>query len=112
MLQLDMVAQEAVGVTEETVFTIYSPDPIGKLVVLENLDSSNNLTWRFQTAPSASGSWTDVAADATLNPGDSTFQLLSSSEPYVRLRASGNLNISITVLRHRAFNDAFSLAPL
>jgi hypothetical protein len=112
MLQIDMVAQRAVGLTEETVATWHSGDGIGKIIVVENLDLTNNLTYKFQRSSSSSGPWTDIAAFATIIPGVTEFFLLTHTDPFTRLRAYGNLNVSLLTLRSKSFTGNFSLAPL
>lgn len=87
--------QLTVPVSEGTVFTIQGLAAQRHRVVHDNLDGANTLTWRFQSSNDGS-TWTDVAADTTLAPGLRVQNELSGSIFY-RLRASGNLSISVKV---------------
>jgi hypothetical protein len=87
--------QLSVAVSEGTVCTIQGLAAQSHLVVIENLDAANTLTYRFQYSNDGS-SWTDVAADATLAPTLRVRATLTGSVFY-RLRASGNLNIAVKV---------------
>lgn len=84
-----------VPMSEGTVFVVQAPAGTERRIVLENLDVANTLTYKFQLSNDNS-MWTDVAANATLAPGGRVGIVLSAATFY-RLRASGNLSISVKV---------------
>jgi len=83
----------SVPVTEGTVLTVSAPAAVERRVVIENLDLSNTLTWRWQFSDNGT-SFADVAPDASLAPGLRVASILSGHVFY-RLRASGNLTIAV-----------------
>jgi hypothetical protein len=97
-----------VPVSEGTVLELVDADPVGRLVIVENLDDANTMYWKFQTSPDKS-TWTDVSSYAALAPGAAVAVTLSSANSFHRLRAYGNLTASAAVLRHRAFTGVMPL---
>lgn len=85
----------SVGPTEGEVFRIEGTAAQERRVVVENLDSVNTLTYRFQNSNDAS-SWTDEASNATLAPGARTSVVLSG-EVFYRLMGSGSLDIAVRI---------------
>lgn len=95
----------SVPATEGTVFMISGTAGQPRTVRFSNLDLANTLTWRFQSSPDASV-WTDVAADATLPPGQTVVTTLQAAVFY-RMQASGNLTMAVKVDAEVPFIDTF-----
>lgn len=106
MFRFEVQPSIAVPVSEATIFEIFGVDAIGKMVVIENLDPSNTLTYKWQVWNGSS--WTDVAAFATVAPSASAAFLLAQQDTRMRLRGYGNLTIAVALLRSTAFSTAFS----
>jgi len=99
-----------VAISEGTVLTVQGNAAEVKSVVIENLDAANTLTYKWQSSDDGS-TWTDVAASATLAPTEHIHADLSA-HVYHRLRASGNLLISVKVDVYQSFNNIFSFVNL
>jgi len=97
-----------VPLAEATVLELVDADPTGRLVILENLDLANTMTYKWQTSPDRSV-WTDLAASTTLAPLTAIGMMLTSANNFHRLRASGNLTAAVGILRHRSFSGALPL---
>jgi len=111
MFRFEVEPEIAAGVSEGTLFTIIGTDDVGKMVIVENLDQANTLTYKWQWS-NDQVTWTDIAASTTLAPGSSIGFLRSEVYQYLRLRGSGNLNVAVAMLRSQAFSGNFSLAVL
>jgi hypothetical protein len=98
--------QLEVALAEGTVATVQGLAAVPKEVVIDNLDAANTLTWKFQYSDDAS-TWTDIGVSATLAAGGSVRTTLEDHVFY-RLRASGDLNISMMVEARVPFADMFS----
>lgn len=99
-----------VPISEGTVLTIQGNAGESKVVVLENLDAANTLTYKWQYS-SDGAVWIDLAASTTLAPTDHVTQVLTSYV-YHRLRASGNLTLAAKVDVYQTFNNIFSFVNL
>jgi hypothetical protein len=93
MLISKTIPNLAVAVSEATAVTITGPAAESKHIVLENLDASNTLTYKWQYSDDGLV-WTDVAAFTTLSPEDWVHTDLSAHLMH-RLRAYGNLTVAI-----------------
>jgi len=96
----------AVAVSEGTVFSIQGLSAVPKEVVLDNLDESNTLTYKWQHSDD-DDTWTDVAAEDTLAAGGSIRTSLADHVFY-RLRASGSLDIAVMAEARVAFASQFT----
>jgi len=111
MFRFEVEPEIAAGVSEATLFTLIGTDAIGKMVIVENLDQANTLTYKWQWS-NDQVTWTDIAAATTLSAGDSIGFLRTEVYQYLRLRGSGNLNVAVAVLRVQSFSGNFSHAVL
>lgn len=99
-----------VPLSEGTVFTVQGPAAMTKMIVLENLDQANTMTWKFQYSDDGAA-WTDVAVATTLAPGVAVHVDLTA-HVFHRLRASGDLNIAVEAGVQMPFNDSFNFFNL
>lgn len=100
-----------IPIAESTVLEMIDADPAGRLVMLQNLDLANTMSYKWQTSPDRTV-WTDIAAIATLAPGATVAAMLTSVNNFHRLRAYGNLIASVAVLRNRTFSGTMPLITL
>lgn len=96
--------QLAVGASEGTIFTIEGTAAQERRVVIENLDDTNTLIFRYEWSDDGDD-WTDLDADDTLAAGGRDSQTLSG-HIFFRLRASGSLNIAVRVDSEKAITNA------
>src|SRR5688572_8104701 len=111
MFKFEVQPVVSVPLSEGTIFDFVGSDVVGKLVILENLDAANTLTYKWQTSNDQT-TWTDVAANATIAPTAAAAFLLTQNAPFIRLRASGNLSAAVAVLRRSAFASRFALVTV
>jgi hypothetical protein len=102
--------QVVVPLAEGTVLTVQGPAAITKKVHIENLDSSNTLTWKFQSSDDGV-TWTDVAASTTLAPLGNVHVDLVAHIMH-RLRASGDLDIAVECAARTAFSGTISFLSI
>jgi hypothetical protein len=102
-----------VPVSEGTVIEIIDGDGLnGRLVVLQNLDGANTLTYTWQKSPDRT-SWSDVGTpNLTIAPGGTKAFLFETADLAHRLRASGNLTAALAILRFKASSGVLPLITL
>lgn len=68
-------------------------------LVIENLDGSASAAIRYQESDDAQN-WTDIAnTTATVNPGESNGQVVTSARTYIALHAGGNVKLSVSLVQ-------------
>ena len=68
-------------------------------LVVENQDALASAAIRYQESDDGQN-WTDIVnTTATVNPGESNGQVVTSSRARVALHAGGNIKLSVTVIR-------------
>lgn len=102
-----------VPASEATVLEIVDADgDTGRLVILDNRDGANTLTFTWQKSSDKS-TWTDVGTtNDTLAPGQQEAFLFTEPESFMRLRAEGDLELAVAMLRWKAFNGTMPLVTL
>ena len=100
-----------VPVSEATVAEIVDSDTVGRQVILQNLDAANTLFYKFQKSPDKVV-YTDIAALVSIAPLGSAQVVLTAVEPYLRLRAYGNLKMAMSIHRVKAFTGTFPLVTV
>jgi hypothetical protein len=94
-----------VPVSEATIFTVQGPAATAKTVVVENLDATNTMTYKYQYSDDGV-TYTDAATFTTLAPAA---RVRSNPVNHIwwRLRASGNLYIAVKVDYEGTFSGTF-----
>jgi hypothetical protein len=110
MFDVKTQPQVVIPLTEGTVFVVQGPASMTKMVVLENLDQANTMTYKFQFSDDGT-IYTDVAAFTTLAPGAAVHVDLTA-HVFHRLRAFGDLLIAVEVGVQMPFNAAFNFFNL
>lgn len=68
-------------------------------LVVENLDALASAAIRYQESDDGQN-WTDIAnTTATVNPGESNGQIVTSARARIALHAGGNVKLSVAVIR-------------
>jgi hypothetical protein len=68
-------------------------------VVVENLGTTASAAIRFQESDDGQN-WTDIPnTTATVNPGESNGQVVTSARARIALHAGGNVKLSVSVIR-------------
>ncbi|HUU94945.1 MAG TPA: hypothetical protein VM487_04330 [Phycisphaerae bacterium] len=72
---------------------------LAPLVVVENLDASASAAIRYQESDDAQN-WTDISnTTATVNPGESNGQVVTSARSFIALHAGGNVKLSVGLVQ-------------
>jgi hypothetical protein len=72
---------------------------LASYVVVENLDTLASAAIRYQESDDGQN-WTDIAnTTATVNPGESNGQIVTSARARIALHAGGNIKLSVAVIR-------------
>jgi hypothetical protein len=90
----------AVAAGEGTVFQVEGTAAQERRIEVVNLDLANSLTARYEESNDGV-TFTDVAADALLAPGQTRVDVLTGSV-FFRLRGSGSLDIAVRVTSSKA----------
>lgn len=97
---------------DSELFRVLGAQANAVVLIFENLDPSNTLTWRLQSSPDGT-TWTDVASNATLAPGATVAPQVITGQPFYRMLGSGNLTIAVVALVGGvSFNNKFTLLNL
>lgn len=111
MFNTQVLPLVVVPLAEGTVLTIQGPAAITKRITLENLDSSNTLTYKWQWTDDGI-SWTDVAPFATIAPGAAPVHADLTAHIRHRLRAYGDLNIAVYAFARVADTTTLSFVAI
>jgi len=81
------------------VLTFANSGNLAPYAVLENLDALASAAIRYQESDDGQN-WTDIAnTTATINPGESNGQVVTSARARIALHAGGNVKLSVAVIR-------------
>jgi hypothetical protein len=81
------------------VFQFSNSGDLAPYVVVENQDDTASAAIRYQESDDGQ-TWTDIAnTTATVNPGESNGQVVTSARARIALHAGGNVKLSVAVIR-------------
>lgn len=100
-----------VPVSEATVAEIVDSDTVGRQVILTNLDVANTLYYKFQSSTDKVA-WSDIGTWVAVSPGASVAVTLTAIQPYLRLRAYGNLAMAMSIHRVKQWTGVFPLVTV
>jgi len=97
-----------VDVAESTLFQVLGAQSRTVVLVLENLDLANTLTYKVEYS-SDNSTWNDFVVTTTLAPSTVSSPIDLVGYPFFRVRGSGNLTIAADVSGHFDWNDTFAV---
>ena len=98
MLKLETGDYNAPAIADVVMQFTNSGD-LAPYLVVENLDALASAAIRYQESDDGQ-TWTDIAnTTATVNPGASNGQIVTSARARIALHAGGNVKMSVSVIR-------------
>lgn len=98
MLKLETVDYDAPAIAA-VVMQFNNSGDLAPYLVVENQDALASAAIRYQESDDGQN-WTDIAnTTATVNPGESNGQIVTSGRARIALHAGGNVKLSVAVIR-------------
>lgn len=98
MLKLETADYDAPAIAG-VVMSFQNSGNLAPYLIVENLNTLASAAIRYQESDDGQN-WTDISnTTATVNPGESNGQIVTSARARIALHAGGNVKVSVAVIR-------------